>query len=85
VKAVTEGVLISMTDGTGFSMFKIASAVPSPPLVLFLERLGGIIAKYPGGIVVTGHTDSRPYARDSHGNWRLSVNRATMSYYMLLG
>jgi chemotaxis protein MotB len=84
VKAVAEGVLISMTDGTGFSMFKISSAVPSPPLVLFLERLGGIIAKYPGGIVVKGHTDSRPYARDSHGNWRLSVNRATMTYYMLL-
>ncbi len=84
VKAVIEGVLISLSDGAGFNMFKIASAVPSPPLVIFLERLGGIINKYPGGLVVNGHTDARPYVGDRYGNWRLSVNRATMTYYMLM-
>ena len=84
VKSVNEGVLISLTDGPGFNMFKIASAAPSPPLVIFLERLGDIINKYPGGIVVQGHTDARPYTGDRYGNWRLSVNRATMTYYMLL-
>lgn len=84
VKAVIEGVLISLSDGAGFNMFKIGSAVPSPPLVIFLQRLGGIINKYPGAIVVNGHTDARPYAGDSYGNWRLSANRATMTYYMLM-
>jgi chemotaxis protein MotB len=84
VKAVIEGVLISLSDGTGFNMFKIGSAVPSPPLVIFLERLGRIINRYPGGIVVNGHTDARRYAGDGFGNWRLSVNRATMTYYMLM-
>ncbi len=79
-----DGVLISLTDGANFNMFKISSALPSPQLVYFLERLGGIINRYPGEIIVRGHTDGRPYAADRYGNWRLSVNRATMTYYMLL-
>ncbi len=84
VKAVFDGVLISLTDGANFNMFKISSALPSPQLVFFLEKLGGIINRYPGEITVKGHTDGRPYAGDRYGNWRLSVNRATMTYYMLL-
>ena len=84
VKAVPEGILISLTDDTKFNMFKISSAVPSPELVYFLEKMGSIVNKHPGKIIVRGHTDSRPYAGDLHGNWRLSVNRATATYYMLM-
>ena len=65
-------------------MFKVASAEPSPQLVLVLEKIGNVLNKQPGKLVVRGHTDSRPYAGDAHGNWRLSVNRANMAYYMLL-
>ncbi len=83
-KATSEGSLISLTDDTNFAMFKIASPEPSPQLVLVLEKIGDLINKYPGQIVVRGHTDGRPYAGDRYGNWRLSVNRATMTYYMLL-
>jgi chemotaxis protein MotB len=84
VKAVPEGILISLTDDTKFNMFKIASAMPSPELVYFLEKLGSIVNKHPGKIVIRGHTDGRPYAGDTHGNWRLSANRATATYYMLM-
>ncbi len=83
-KATVEGILISLTDDANFSMFRVSSSEPSPQLVVFLEKAGGIINKYPGKIVIRGHTDARPYAGDSYGNWRLSVNRATMTYYMLL-
>ena len=79
-----EGILISLTDDTKFNMFKISSAVPSPDLVYFLEKMGSVINKHPGKIIIRGHTDSRPYAGDLHGNWRLSVNRATATYYMLM-
>ena len=65
-------------------MFRISSSEPSPQLVLFLEKAGALINKYPGKIIIRGHTDGRPYAGDRYGNWRLSVNRATMTYYMLL-
>ncbi len=83
-KATSEGVLVSLTDDVNFSMFKIASAEPSPQLVLVLERIGNLINKHPGKLVVRGHTDARRYAGDAHGNWRLSVNRANMAYFMLL-
>jgi chemotaxis protein MotB len=83
-KATGEGTLLSLTDDTNFSMFKIASAEPSPQLVLLLEKVAGLISKYRGKIIIRGHTDGRPYAGDRNGNWRLSVNRATMTYYMLL-
>ncbi len=83
-KATSEGILISLTDDANFNMFKISSSEPSPQLVVFLEKAGGLISKYPGRIVIRGHTDGRPFAGDKYGNWRLSVNRATMTYYMLL-
>jgi chemotaxis protein MotB len=83
-KATGEGVLVSLTDNANFNMFRISSSEPSPQLVVFLEKAGGLITKYPGRIVIRGHTDGRPYAGDSYGNWRLSVNRATIIYYMLL-
>ncbi len=83
-KATSEGVLVSLTDDINFNMFKIASAEPSPQLVLVLEKIGNLINKHPGRLVVRGHTDSRKYAGDAHGNWRLSVNRANMAYFMLL-
>jgi chemotaxis protein MotB len=83
-KATSEGVLVSLTDDMNFSMFKIASAEPSPQLVLVLERIGNLINKHPGKLIVRGHTDGRRYAGDAHGNWRLSVNRANMAYFMLL-
>jgi chemotaxis protein MotB len=83
-KATAEGVLVSLTDDLSFNMFKVASAEPSPQLVLVLERIGTLINKHPGKLVVRGHTDARKYAGDAHGNWRLSVNRANMAYYMLL-
>ena len=83
-KATSEGVLVSLTDDMNFSMFKIASAEPSPQLVLVLERIGNLINKHPGKLIVQGHTDGRKYAGDAHGNWRLSVNRANMAYFMLL-
>jgi chemotaxis protein MotB len=83
-KATAEGILVSLTDDANFNMFRISSPEPSPQLVLFLEKAGALINKYPGKIVIRGHTDGRPYAGDRYGNWRLSVNRATMTYYMLL-
>jgi chemotaxis protein MotB len=83
-RATAEGVLVSLTDDANFTMFRISSAEPSPQLVVFLEKAGGLITKFPGRIVIRGHTDGRPFAGDAYGNWRLSVNRATMIYYMLL-
>ncbi len=60
-KATPEGVLVSLMDDTNFSMFKIASAEPSPQLVVVLDKIGNLLNKQPGKLVVRGHTDGRQY------------------------
>ncbi|QDG79661.1 MotB family protein [Labrenzia sp. PHM005] len=77
------GALISLTDDQNFGMFAIGSAEPRPELVKLLERLGKVIADSEGQIVITGHTDARPFKSKSYDNWRLSSARAHMALYML--
>ncbi|WP_420415014.1 MotB family protein [Roseibium sp.] len=77
------GALISLTDDQSFGMFAIGSAEPRPELVKLLEHLGKVIAGTEGQIIITGHTDARPFKSKSYDNWRLSSARAHMALYML--
>ena len=83
VKAEGEGVLISLTDDFRFGMFSMSSAEPTPALVVVMDKVAKILAGRKGGIVVRGHTDSRPYKTQKNNNWRLSMSRAQIAYYML--
>ncbi|MEH3117574.1 MAG: MotB family protein [Methylorubrum populi] len=84
VRRIGEGVLVSITDEIGFSMFGIGSAEPTPKVVKALERIAKILNARPGRIVVRGHTDARPFRSDTYDNWRLSSARAQMAAYMLV-
>ncbi|CAN5118511.1 MotB family protein [soil metagenome] len=84
VKRTREGVLISLTDDAHFGMFAIASAEPQPVLVQYLEKIGKILKTQPGQVIISGHTDARPFRSDTYDNWRLSSARAQMAYYMLV-
>jgi len=84
VAHVSEGLLISLTDATDFSMFAIGSAEPQPELVRTIDKITPLLAGYAGGIVIGGHTDGRPFRTPSYDNWRLSTARAQMAYYMLV-
>jgi len=84
VEATREGVLISLTDGTDFSMFDIGSAIPNGKVVFILGQIADMLAKRPGAIVVRGFTDARPFHSVLYDNWRLSAERAHMAYYMLV-
>ena len=84
VKSTENGVLISLTDDATFGMFAIASAEPQPALVDYMGKIGKILNERPGKIVISGHTDARPFRSDVYDNWRLSTARAHMAYYMLL-
>jgi chemotaxis protein MotB len=83
VKRVSEGVLISLTDDFKFGMFALSSAEPLPDTVLVMEKVAKVLAPYEGKIVVRGHTDARPFRSERNNNWRLSMSRAQMAYYML--
>jgi chemotaxis protein MotB len=84
VRQVEEGLLLSLTDDAGFGMFSIGSAEPSPELVRLVDKIGPLLTKQAGPIVVRGHTDNRPYRSAVYDNWRLSTARAQMAYYMLI-
>lgn len=83
VERVSEGLLISLTDDFRFGMFAIASAEPRPELVVVMEKLATVLAERKGTIIVRGHTDARPFRTERNNNWRLSMARAKVAYYML--
>ena len=84
VRQVEEGLLISLTDDASFGMFAVGSAEPRPELIRVIDKIGPLLTKRQGMIVVRGHTDNRPYRSETYDNWRLSTARAQMAYYMLV-
>jgi chemotaxis protein MotB len=82
--ATEEGILISVTDQLEFGMFEIGSAVPRRELVLAMEKIGKAVSAQKGPVVISGHTDARPYRGEGYDNWRLSTARAHSAYYMLV-
>jgi chemotaxis protein MotB len=84
VEQTPEGVLISITDQLNFEMFTVSSAEPRPELVVVMEKLGKALSTQPGGVVIRGHTDGRPFRSKTYDNWRLSTARAQIAYHMLV-
>ncbi|WP_102830620.1 flagellar motor protein MotB [Bartonella bovis] len=84
VVPIREGVMIELMDQPEYEMFKVGSSVPAAQTVEFIDRMAKVIAKHPGDVVVSGHTDARPYHSAAHDNWQLSTSRAQMAYYMLV-
>ncbi|MEP0944758.1 MAG: MotB family protein [Rhizobiaceae bacterium] len=83
VQVTEDGVLISITDQYGFSMFQVGSAVPKGEVVLAMAEISNVLAEREGKIRVYGHTDGRPYVGDDYDNWRLSTARAHAARLML--
>jgi chemotaxis protein MotB len=84
VTATDEGIVISVTDQLEFGMFEIGSAVPRRELVLAMEKISKAISAQKGSLVISGHTDGRPFKSETYDNWRLSTARAHSAYYMLV-
>jgi chemotaxis protein MotB len=84
VRRVDEGFLISLTDDFRFGMFGSASAEPRPEMVVVMEKVAKVLAARDGDVLVRGHTDARPFRSEKNNNWRLSMSRAQMAYYMLV-
>ncbi|ASV84796.1 ompA family protein [Ochrobactrum quorumnocens] len=84
VVPVDGGVMIQLTDKVDFGMFTIGSAKPDARVVQMLERIAQVISRQPGEVIISGHTDARPFKSATYDNWRLSSARAQMAYYMLV-
>ena len=84
IKGDASGTVITLFDKSQSGMFSIGSARPSPEMVRIMKKIGEILSREKGKIVVGGHTDGRKYKSKSYDNWRLSTARAHMAYYMLV-
>ncbi|KQO78967.1 MotB family protein [Rhizobium sp. Leaf262] len=77
------GTLITISEKSNAAMFDVGSAVPQRDLVLAMQKIGEVLSKQKGAIVIRGHTDARPYSSGGKDNWTLSMDRAHAAYYML--
>jgi chemotaxis protein MotB len=81
-----EGLRIHIFDRAGADMFPLGSAMPRPRTIAILEVIADIIGTVRNGIVITGHTDSRPFVGAApYGNWDLSSDRANAARRVLAG
>ncbi|MHC5307638.1 MotB family protein [Bartonella sp. LJL80] len=84
VVPVNDGVAIELMDQTNYGMFTVGSAKPDKQTVDLLAGIAKILEKREGEVVISGHTDARPYKTSTYDNWQLSSSRAQMAYYMLV-
>ncbi|MGH6913697.1 MAG: flagellar motor protein MotB, partial [Geminicoccales bacterium] len=79
-----EGLRIQIFDRDGADMFPLGSATPQPRTVAILRMIAEIIGAVRNGVVVTGHTDARPFVgRGLYNNWDLSADRANAARRVL--
>jgi chemotaxis protein MotB len=71
-----EGLRIELMEDEKGTFFELGSPQPSDSCNELLKALAQEIGKLPNQVSIEGHTDSRPYGKDSYSNWELSVDRA---------
>jgi chemotaxis protein MotB len=77
IKMTTEGLRIELLESSAGGFFDSGSAQMNGAGEQVLVAIGHELAKVPNGIVLEGHTDSRPYSTaEGYTNWELSADRA---------
>ncbi|MCB1541302.1 MAG: OmpA family protein [Rhodoblastus sp.] len=84
VSAVSDGLLISLTDGADLGTFAIGSSQPEERLTHVLSAIAEVLKTTKGTVVVRGHTDTRPYRKGKSDNWTLSFARAQTAFLGLV-
>lgn len=79
-----DGILISLTDGKTFEMFRKGSAEPTAKAVILVEAIAEALRDRAGSVIIRGHTDARPFRSRHYDNWQLSTARAHFARYMLM-
>ncbi len=72
-----EGLRIDLVDKADFSMFAVGTTMLNPDARALMTQVAQVIEAAPNPVIVRGHTDALPYARDrTVNNWTLSSGRA---------
>ena len=84
ITVTEDGVLIEMIDKDKQAFFELSSATIKPTMRRILELIIKQIKDTPNKLVISGHTDARPYHDDSfYSNWELSTARALKTRQLL--
>ncbi len=77
IQLVNEGLRIDLLENKESLFFDSASAKIKPSTWHLLALITRELKKLPNKVIIEGHTDSRPLARDDgYTNWELSADRA---------
>jgi len=77
IKMTDEGLLIEIIDQEKQAFFELSSATVKPIMRKVLTFIVKEIKDTPNKLVISGHTDARPFHNESYySNWDLSTTRA---------
>jgi chemotaxis protein MotB len=77
IKMTDEGLLIEIIDKEKQAFFELSSATVKPIMRKVLTFIVKEIKDTPNKLVISGHTDARPFHNESYySNWDLSTTRA---------
>ncbi|MCF7716724.1 lateral flagellar motor protein LafU [Aeromonas jandaei] len=84
IQIVPQGLRILIRDDADREMYSRGSARISPFFRHMLMALAPIFQRVENRIMISGHTDSTPFAGENYSNWELSSDRAMMARRVLL-
>ncbi len=78
IEYTKEGMRIELSESIHEAFFEVGTAQLNPQAFNFLKYLGAKLSSINNGIIIEGHTDSRPYEGKGLGytNYELSSDRA---------
>lgn len=85
IEQTPEGLRIQIVDAEDQAMFPSGSAAMEQGTRSLVDAIARVIEDLPNDIVITGHTDSRPFqSGGGYGNWELSTDRANAARRALI-
>ncbi|PTT48329.1 lateral flagellar motor protein LafU [Aeromonas sp. HMWF016] len=84
IQIVPQGLRILIRDDADREMYSRGSARISPFFRHMLMALAPIFQRVENRVMISGHTDSTPFAGENYSNWELSSDRAMMARRVLL-
>ncbi|MGY3858221.1 lateral flagellar motor protein LafU [Aeromonas intestinalis] len=84
LQLVPQGLRILIRDDDEREMYSRGSARISPFFRHLLMALAPVFQRVENRVMISGHTDSTPFAGDNYSNWELSSDRAMMARRVLL-
>jgi len=77
ITITSDGLRIELLETEAGMFFESGKPVPTSNGSELLESLAKQLGQLPNGVLIEGHTDSRPFTGDSaYTNWELSTDRA---------